>query len=73
MEISDNNYSISTDKAKINIRFVHDYLCYQSYWAEGISLEVVQRSIEHSLCFGIFYKDNLQIGFARVILQLTPI
>lgn len=38
----------------------------RSYWAEGISREVVERSIAHSLNFGI-YRGSAQIGFARVI------
>jgi GNAT superfamily N-acetyltransferase len=44
---------------------VHGFLT-ESYWAEGISREVVARSIENSLCFGVFC-DGKQIGFARVI------
>ena len=44
---------------------VHGFLT-ESYWAEGISREVMARSIENSLCFGVF-GDGKQIGFARVI------
>jgi GNAT superfamily N-acetyltransferase len=67
MEANKSNYIISTDKSKINIELVHDYLCHHSYWAEGISLEIVKRSIEHSLCFGIYSNYSQQVGFARVI------
>jgi GNAT superfamily N-acetyltransferase len=56
---------ISTDPAKIDIGVVHQFLT-NSYWAKGIPLDTVQRSIEHSLCFGV-YKGNRQVGFARVI------
>jgi GNAT superfamily N-acetyltransferase len=45
---------------------IHDYLSNTSYWATGRSLEVVQRSIENSLPFGI-YKESEQVGFARVV------
>ena len=38
----------------------------RSYWAEGISKEVIKRSIEGALCFGVFENDK-QIGFARMI------
>jgi GNAT superfamily N-acetyltransferase len=38
----------------------------QSYWAEGIPIEIVKRSIENSLCFGV-YKTSQQIGFARLV------
>ncbi len=60
------NYFITTDKSKINIHLIHDYLCNESYWAKNISLEIVKKSIENSVCFSMFYKEE-QIGFARVI------
>ncbi|RYY00324.1 MAG: N-acetyltransferase, partial [Gammaproteobacteria bacterium] len=56
---------ISTDKSKIDIGYVHRFLS-SSYWAENIPLDVVQRSINGSLCFGV-YEGEKQIGFARVI------
>jgi GNAT superfamily N-acetyltransferase len=58
-------FEISTDPARIDLRAVHEFLT-NSYWARGIPLETVQRSIENSLCFGI-YQGNRQIGFARVV------
>ena len=66
LEVFQNGYCISTDKSRIDIPQVHDYLSNQSYWSAGIPLETVTRSIEHSLCFGI-YKNERQVGFARVI------
>ncbi len=65
MEIVKEAYWITTDKEKIDVPFVHDFLS-QSYWAQGIPLEVVQRSIEGSLVFGLFHQEQ-QVGFARVI------
>ena len=59
-------YLISTDKARLDIELIHNYLANSSYWAVGRPLEVVRRSIEHSLAFGL-YRDAQQIGFARVI------
>jgi len=58
-------FVISTDPARLDLDVVHGFLT-GSYWAEGIPREVVRRSIEHSLCFGL-YQDHRQIGFARVI------
>ncbi len=58
-------YLISTDKRKLDLAVVHGFLA-TSYWAAGISIEVVERSVEHSLAFGV-YEDNRQVGFARVI------
>jgi GNAT superfamily N-acetyltransferase len=56
----------STDKAKLNVVYIHQYLSEKSYWAKNIPLETVKLSIEGSLCFGVYHQDN-QIGFARVI------
>lgn len=61
-----NGYTISTDKAKLNVTLIHRFLSQESYWAQNIPLDIVQRSIENSLCFGI-YHGNEQVGFARVI------
>lgn len=59
------NLRISTDRGRLDVSAVHEYLS-RSYWAEGIPYEVVAKSIEASLCFGLFDKDR-QIGFARVV------
>src|ERR1051326_8437972 len=58
-------FFISTDPAQMDVNAVHAYLT-RSYWAEGIPREVVSKSIEGSLCFGLF-DGSRQIGFARVI------
>jgi len=58
-------FVISTDEERFDLEMVHGFLT-ESYWAEGISREVVARSIQNSLCFGVFC-DGKQIGFARVI------
>ncbi len=57
---------ISTDKDRLDIDFIHSFLSFRSYWAKGRSLVEVKRSIENSICFGI-YLDGQQIGFARVL------
>lgn len=64
---SDSTYSISADKALLDIPVIHAYLSGSSYWARGRSLETVTKSIEHSLCFGVFLSDGTQVGFARVV------
>jgi GNAT superfamily N-acetyltransferase len=60
------DYFITTDKTKIDIIVVHNYLCNESYWAKNIPIELVKQAIENSVCFSIFYIEE-QIGFARVI------
>ena len=64
-EWSRDGFTISTDPARIDLDVVHGFLS-TCYWAEGIPREVVRRSIEYSLCFGL-YHEGRQIGFARVI------
>jgi len=59
-------YLISTDKSKLNIDVIHQYLSKESYWAQGRPIDTVRKSIEHSLCFGVYAEDR-QVGFARVI------
>ncbi|KAA9331484.1 GNAT family N-acetyltransferase [Hymenobacter busanensis] len=60
-------YTISTDPARLDVALVHDYLSHHSYWAPGISRELVERSIQNSLCFGVYAPDGQQVGFARVV------
>jgi len=58
-------YVISTDRARLDARAIHAYLS-RSYWATGIPESLVERSIQNSLCFGLFQGVE-QVGFARVI------
>jgi GNAT superfamily N-acetyltransferase len=58
-------FVISTDKRRLDRELVHQFLT-NCYWAKGIPRETVDRSIENSLCFGL-YQDDQQVGFARVI------
>lgn len=65
-EATQNEYLISTDKSKLDIGFIHHFLSVESYWAKNIPIDIVEKSIEGSLCFGL-YLSGKQIGFARVI------
>jgi GNAT superfamily N-acetyltransferase len=60
------DFLVSTDPALLDLAFIHDFLAHRSYWAAGRPLEVVRRSIDHSLCFGL-YAQGRQVGFARVV------
>lgn len=59
-------YIISTDNERLDLPVIHDFISNQSYWGQGREIETVQRSLDHSLNFGLF-KNNQQIGFARVV------
>jgi GNAT superfamily N-acetyltransferase len=56
---------VSTDKQKLNVPFIQDFLK-DIYWAAGRTIDEVQKTIDSSVCFGIYLEDK-QIGFARVI------
>jgi GNAT superfamily N-acetyltransferase len=56
---------VDTDPERLDLEVVHGFLA-ASYWARGIPLEVVRRSLRGSLCFGL-YDGERQIGFARVV------
>lgn len=70
MEWKQGEYRLTTDPARVDVDAVHAYLV-DSYWARGIPLEVVRRSIEHSLNFSLWHEPSgaeaRQIGFARVV------
>lgn len=59
-------YTISTDSGKLNIQFIYEFLSQSSYWAQNRTFSSVSRSIENSLNFGLYRRDQ-QIGFARVV------
>ena len=63
---NDSSFQVSTDRTRLDIPMIYRFLSENSTWAVGISLTVVERSIENSLCFG-GYLDGRQIAFARVI------
>jgi GNAT superfamily N-acetyltransferase len=60
-----NQITISTDKTKLNVPFIQNFLK-DIYWAAGRTIQEVQTTIDASVCFGIYLNDQ-QIGFARVI------
>lgn len=59
-------YSMSTDRARIDLDFVHRSLSEDSYWSRGIEREVVVSSINGSIPIGL-YVDDEQVGFARIV------
>lgn len=69
-ELKQKGYVLSTDPARLDLGLIHRYLSEESYWARGIPCEVVRRSIENSICFGI-YQESQQVAFSRVISDLA--
>ena len=64
MEISEHGFVFSDNKDLLQLDAIHRYLSKESYWAKNIPKATVKKSLENSLCFGI-YKGDLQIGFSR--------
>jgi N-acetylglutamate synthase-like GNAT family acetyltransferase len=66
LEFKREAYLISTDPSRLDLPWIHNYLANDSYWARGISFPRFQKSVENSLCFGVYYQAA-QVGFGRVI------
>lgn len=64
-EFRKDDFTISTDKSKLQVDVIHNFLK-DAYWCKNLPVEILKKSIEHSLCYGV-YKGNEQIGFARII------
>ena len=59
-------YSITSDRSRLDIDAIFDYLSTEAYWSAGRSRETIEHSIANSLCFGVFQGDQ-QVGFGRVV------
>jgi GNAT superfamily N-acetyltransferase len=59
-------FELSTDPARLDRALIHRFLSDRSYWASGVPRAVVDRAIEHSLCFGV-YRAGAQVAFARAV------
>ena len=72
IETHKNEYTISTDKEKLDVLSIHNFLANQTDWANNIPINTLKIAIENSLNFGLYYK-NKQIGFARIISDYSTI
>lgn len=59
-------FLISTEKTLLDINTIHQYLSKESYWGKGVSQQLVEKSVQNSLCFGVYLQQK-QVGFARVV------
>jgi GNAT superfamily N-acetyltransferase len=65
-------FCISTEKARLDIKATHHFLSTEAYWCLNIPCSRVEEAIEHSLNFGLYFREK-QIGFARVISDFSSI
>ena len=59
-------FTVSTDRAALDVALIHRFLSEESYWAKGIPRKLVEKALAHSLCFGGFIQ-GAQVAFARVV------
>ncbi|QWX84605.1 GNAT family N-acetyltransferase [Cellulophaga sp. HaHaR_3_176] len=71
-ETHKNEYTISTDKDKLDILCIHKFLANETDWSNRIPINTLKKSIDNSLNFGLYYK-NKQIGYARIISDYSTI
>lgn len=57
-------YTVSTDNSRFDIEMTYRFVT-ACYWAKAMPRDIVQRSINNALCFGVFEGDQ-QVGFGRV-------
>jgi GNAT superfamily N-acetyltransferase len=65
-EWQNGEFTISTDRKRLQTEVIHKYLTEESYWAKDRTEKQTAAAIENSLCFGVYKGDNL-IGFARIV------
>lgn len=65
IETHRNGLTISTDPARLDLDAITAMLS-RAYWAQGRPREVIERSMQNSLVFGI-YDGRRQIGLARIV------
>jgi len=71
MERQIDEFLISDDKALLQPQRVFEML-QKSYWAADRDIDTIKKSIENSLCFGV-YREGLQVGFARCVTDYATI
>jgi len=72
IEIKFDDFTITTDKSKMDVVAIYDFLSKYSGWSDNIPFDKVKTSIDNSLNFGLFHNDK-QIGFARIISDFSTI
>jgi GNAT superfamily N-acetyltransferase len=65
MDWTKNSFTISDEPERLQLEVIVDYLA-RAYWSNQRPRAVIEKSLKHSLCFGV-YENETQIGFARVV------
>lgn len=59
-------YTISDERARLDMALIHRFISEDSYWGQGRPIEVVRRSVDNSMPFGIYHGAEM-VGFARIV------
>ncbi|MBE7382409.1 MAG: GNAT family N-acetyltransferase [Leptolyngbya sp. SIO1E4] len=60
------NFTVTDCREDLDDELIYTFLSTRSYWAKGRPKDVVVKSLDHSLCFGLFQNED-QVGFGRVV------
>ena len=66
MEATRDEFIISTDRTRLDLNAIQNFLENDSYWARTRTPGQTRTAIDNSICFGVYQGDR-QIGFARVV------
>lgn len=60
-------YTLSTDRARLDVGAIHGFLANDSYWARDIDPALLGRALSGSLPIGVYAPDGTMAAFARVV------
>ncbi len=69
IETHRDRFTISTDPTRLDVDTITDMLS-RAYWAKGRTREIIARTLQYSLTFGV-YDGSRQIGLARIVSDYT--
>jgi GNAT superfamily N-acetyltransferase len=72
MEWIKGQFCINNDKSKLDLGMIHHFLYTSAHWAVGRPMNMVRKSVENSLCFGLFDGEK-QVGFARIVSDFATV
>jgi GNAT superfamily N-acetyltransferase len=64
-------YRISNDKTLLSVEKIRELLS-GSYWANDRPVEIIEKAINNSDCYGV-YLEKKQVGFARVVTDYATV
>ena len=64
-------FEVTTDRERMDIGAVHEFLATSSHWAQGTDITTVRRSIENSISFAVLDRNQELVAFGRVVSDKT--